>query len=797
MTKQKEGKFSIFTGVFFISFATLMLEIGMTRIFSVLYEYHYAFLAVSLGISGLGAGAIFFHSKLKGSQYEHWALEVSGQGFSVAILLMLFIIIFVPGLNFVYFTALLAISPFLFAGIFLSASFERLAENSGKLYAVDLLGAALGSLLVIFALKLGGVAVALISGLLASFASISLISNRGKEGLKRKIATFSLIPTVLLIVLFLNIFFGFLGPIPFSLSSQKEMLNIKNHPFYEAQIAETRWSHFGRTDLVKNTMDESEMVFFIDGTAGASMYKFKGDFENISDNAVSELRNSYTGYFPISLLPSEEKRTVLIIGPGGGRDILSAKLAGADKITAVEINPDFVHLARKYSDYNGGIFNQKNDISVIIDEGRSFLRRSKDKFDIIFLSIPITKTSRSPEGYALSENFLFTVESVNDYLDHLTENGRIIIVVHHDLEVFKLLFLTLEVFEKKGLNAQEALNHIYTTGPPMFQVFVIKKSPITREEAEIIHNGAMLERHYQANSMFIPYVSQHLHKIPMREGGALSVQMLNEVILGLSEGKYNPEDIIKSANIDLKPNSDDNPFFYKMRKALPEEVTILLVLSLILTAFAMLIKPSFKPPKKRILIRRDILFRGLFFFIGVGFMLIEIPLIQKFTLFLGQPVYSLSILLFSVLVGAGIGSYLSERIRKVSDTAKLIIAGLIIALIMIVYLGLLPNIFGMFLGTSIFIRMFISVGLFLPVGLVMGVPFPTGIRMIHALGMTAQVPRMWAINGFSSVFGSILAISLAIIWGFKLSLMMGALFYLLVTILFLSRRNLLLDLKSA
>lgn len=178
-------------------------------------------------------------------------------------------------------------------------------------------------------------------------------------------------------------------------------------------------------------------------------------------------------------------------------------------------------------------------------------------------------------------------------------------------------------------------------------------------------------------------------------------------------------------------------------------------------------------------------------------MLIEIPLIQKFTLFLGQPVYSLSILLFSVLVGAGIGSYLSDRVRKVSNMVKLIIASLIVALIMVVYLWMLPNIFGMFLGTNIFIRMLISVCLFLPVGFVMGVPFPTGIRMIHSLGMTEQVPRMWAINGFSSVFGSILAISLAIVWGFKLSLMMGALFYFLVTILFLSKRNLLLDLKSS
>ena len=790
MINHNREKIPIFIGVFIISFAALMLEIGMTRIFSVLYEYHYAFLAVSLAISGLGAGGIFFHAKLKNSKHEDLALMVSGQGFGVAILLMVLFIVFVPGLNVIYFTALLAFLPFLFTGIFLSASFERLARYSGKLYAADLTGAALGALLVIFALQLGGIAVALIAGLFASLNSIIIMGCRKKRSNIKKVITLSSLPTVLLILIFLNIFFGFLGPIPLSPLAQKEMLSLINHPFYDAQIAETRWSHFGRTDLVRNARDNSEMIFFIDGTAGTSMYKFNGNFENISNNAVLELKESYTGYFPISLLPSEEKRTVLIIGPGGGRDILAAKLAGAEKITAVEINPDFVKLARKYKDYNGGIFDQRDDISIIVDEGRSFLKRSNKKFDIIFLSIPITKTSRSPEGYALSENFLFTVDSMNDYMEHLNENGRIIVVAHHDLEIFKLIFLALEVFKQKGITSHQALKHIYTTGPPMFQVFVLKKSPITKEEAEIIHNKAMFERHYQTESMFIPHVSQHLHKIPMGEGTVLSAQMLNEVILGISQGRYNPEDLIKAASFDLKPNSDNNPFFYKMRKGLPESISILLILSLILTVFALLIKPRFKPPRKRILYRRDFLFRYLFFSIGVGFMLIEIPLIQKFTLFLGQPIYSLSVLLFSLLVGAGIGSYLSGRIRVVNSIVKLIGASLISAFMVILYIWLIPNIFDALLGATINIRILTSVGLILPVGLVMGVPFPTGIRMIHTLNMTEQVPRMWGINGFSSVFGSVLAISLAIMWGFQMSLIAGAFLYFLIFILFLSKRNL-------
>ncbi len=791
----KHKRLPIFLGVFFISFATLMLEIGMTRIFSVLYEYHYAFLAVALAISGLGAGGIFFHAKLKNSKYEDLALVISGQGFGMAILLMLFLVVFVSGLNVIYFTAILAFLPFLFAGIFLSASFELFAEKSGKLYAIDLIGAALGSFLVIFALNLGGVAVALVTGLLASLSSILIRVGDyriKKITIKNAIGLISL-PLALLVLLLLNILFGFLGPIPFSPSAQKEMLSLMNHPFYDAQIEETRWSHFGRTDLVKNNLNRSEMVLFIDGTAGAPMYRFNGDFGNINNNAVLGLKRDYTGYFPISHLPPEEKRTVLIIGPGGGRDILAAKLAGAEQITAVEINPDFVKLARKYKDYNGGIFDQREDISVVVDEGRSFLKRLRKKFDIIFMSIPITKTSRSPEGYALSENFLFTVDSMSDYLEHLTENGRIIVVAHHDLEIFKLLFLTLDVYKKKGINPQEALKHIYTIGPPMFQVFVLKKSPITKEEAKIIHDGAMLERHYQAETTFIPHISQHLHEIPLGEGKVLSGQMINEVILAISEGRVNPDELIKAANVDLKPNSDNNPFFYKMKKGLPEVISILLILSFILAVFALLIKPRFKPPTERALKKRDFLFRYMFFSIGVAFMLIEIPLIQKFTLFLGQPVYSLSALLLSLLVGAGIGSYMSGRIRVVNSVVKLIGASLLVAIVVLLYLWILPSIFDRLLSATINTRIFASVGLILPVGLVMGVPFPSGIKLLHTFKMTEQVPRMWGINGLSSVFGSVLAVSLSIIWGFTMSLIVGAFLYFLICIIFSFKKSLFLN----
>ena len=130
---------------------------------------------------------------------------------------------------------------------------------------------------------------------------------------------------------------------------------------------------------------------------------------------------------------------------------------------------------KKYSEFNGGIYNGFPGVKVIAEEGRNFIRSTKENYDIIMLSIPVTKTSRSPEGFALTENFLFTVDSINDYLNRLNKDGRLVVVAHQDIEIFRLVFTGLSALKKRGISPQEAMKHIYTVGPEMFPVFVLKK----------------------------------------------------------------------------------------------------------------------------------------------------------------------------------------------------------------------------------------------------------------------------------------------------------------------------------
>jgi spermidine synthase len=295
-------------------------------------------------------------------------------------------------------------------------------------------------------------------------------------------------------------------------------------------LVASRWSAFGRTDLVRDEEDLNEMVFFIDGTAGTSMYRFDKDIGSLDKHEF----HHFPGYFPLKLLPEKEKEKVLIIGAGGGREVLLSLLGGAKEITAVEVNKDLVDMMKEYADFNGGIYNDFPGVEVVVEEGRNFIRATKEQYDIIMLTLPVTNTSRSPEGFALTENFLFTVESISDYLDRLKPSGRLIVVVHGELEIYKLIFTSLAALKKRGVSQSEAMTHIYTVGPKMFPVFVLKKSPLTMEEAERVHES-MHEHEFSSVSSFIPFIEQVKYIISLDEEIYQEHFMLNESLYLLFE----------------------------------------------------------------------------------------------------------------------------------------------------------------------------------------------------------------------------------------------------------------------
>jgi len=655
---------------------------------------------------------------------------------------------------------------------------------SAWIYGLDLVGAAAGSLVVILALDIfGGISTSFLLGVVASMAALLFAVRTLRRNIRGVI-----IPSIgFLIVSALlgaNLTGFYLPDIPIGANPAKEIHDALYGTYFPGKITETRWSAFGRTDLVELSDYPEQMDIYIDGTAGTPMYRFSGDV-NDPGFAVNSLKADFPGYFPFLFLEEEERNSALSIGPGGGRDILLALMGGVGKVTAVEVNEDLVDMVRDYSWYNGGIYTDLDNVDIVVDEGRNFLKRQKERYDIIMLSLPVTNSSRSLEGYALTENFLFTTDSISDYLDHLTDEGRLMVVCHDDAELLRLLSISLTALNERDVSNTTAMKQIYMVGSEDYPVFVLKKTPFEPAEA-FERYEAIYQFGYDPISSYFPYIGQ--------------VGMLNPVLMSLGSGEIGLDDLeemVKERGYDISPVTDDSPFFYKFDEGLPQPVSLVFWSSIIIMLLVVLVPRLFwkkrtfptevRPESQRSFNQN--LFKSvvLFSMLGIGFMLVEISLIQRFVLFLGQPVLSLAVLLFSLLVGAGVGSMCSGRLAADKIIKGIAIAAVSIVAVLLGYTFLLPLIFNQLLGFELTIRLLTTVVILLPLGFLMGFPFPLGIRWLKELKMESRIPWMWGINGVCSVLGSVMTIVIAISLGFTEALLVGAGCYFIVFLAFKKR----------
>jgi hypothetical protein len=364
---------SFYLSVALISMSVLGFEIGLTRMFSVMFAFNYVFLVLSLAVLGLGVGGIYVHTRVREVPNQNLKpiqnlLPISSGFMALSILGMTIFIVRVSILQHIFFVALLAFAPFFLGGIFLTAAFRLFADRSSKVYAADLIGASIGSLLTVFLLKMGGINTNLLLAVIASLPAILLVFKKSLTKLKKMTLLFLL--AGLFSIFLLNYLNNFLGSIPFARGSHKDMERLLARPESKASGIESRWSAFGKTDLVADEEDPAEMIFFVDGGAGTAMYRFDGDPIRLDSTELKD----FPGYFPLKLLSEKEKEKVLIIGSGGGREVLISLLGGAKEITAVEVNRDLVDLMKKYSNFNGGIYNDFPGVKVVVEEGRNFTR---------------------------------------------------------------------------------------------------------------------------------------------------------------------------------------------------------------------------------------------------------------------------------------------------------------------------------------------------------------------------------------------------------------------------------------
>jgi len=671
--------------------------------------------------------------------------------------------------------------PFFCAGLTISSIFRSIPREATRIYFWDLTGAGMGCLAIVAAINIFGA-----PGVVAVSASLFLLAaafffDRG-FALRR-------ILIVVAALAWIPIGSNVERALDFKASKEKWISTMPNK-----KITFSKWSPIFRVDaydiisddfegtelfgIRKEDLEPGTKAAFIahDGDACAMMVKSDRDLSAFAAFEKSILKPPYL---------ITENSDVLIIGPGGGVDVGMAVRNKANSVLAVELDPITIDLvANSYADFVGHLYEQPG-VKVVADEGRSFLRRSEDKFDLVQLTGMDTLAAANSGAYVLAENYLYTVEAYNDFMDRLNADGILCLVILdlHYKKAFprhavRQVALSVAALRKRGIDNPGRHIAVIASSqgdPALPWVSILSKmTPFTRLEV-----GKLAE--------FADQLSFDCWHLPGKTPDNLCAYIA-------TWPEEDRREFFESAPLKLTAPTDNMPFFFHFYKwrSLPgslEEIDtghslatgqlillLILILSVVFSA-ALIIYPLARFQKVGLGSRSKWNYIIYFTALGLGFIFLEISYIQKFILFLGYPTYSLSVILFSLLTFSGIGSYLSGRLPLSPRKVILVAVGLL-SIVALGYIFVLPLVFNHFLAASRQVRIMVSLIFLFPLGLLLGMFFPMGIRIIAAENKRF-IPWAWGVNGFASVIGTVLAIILAMSYGFNVITVLAVAIYLM------------------
>jgi hypothetical protein len=658
--------------------------------------------------------------------------------------------------------------PFFFGGCAVTLAITRFAHDIARLYRYDLAGAAAGCLLLIPVLNvLGAIDTLLLVAVVAAVAGVVFCSATAGSR------------AVLGLCLACAVAFGSLVVY----NERTGRIDVHHAKGWEDKdVVFSKWNSFSRITVSGDVAKDPALTIRIDSDAGTAITRDASDVtrQEAHRNDIEAL-----GYH----LGHDAR--VLIIGPGGGNDVMVARLFGPRKITAVEVNPiiarDVVR-SEPFRSFSGRLFDQPG-VRLVVDEGRSFIRGNSDKYDLIQATMVDTWAATAAGAFSLTENNLYTVEAFKEYADHLTGDGILTMTRWYfepPDQLLRLVSLTRAMMSARHI--ADPADHIMLVGGirqpdgRMPATFLFKKSPFTAEEVQRVETIAAQSRY------------EILYTPATRPANAFT---------RLIEAP-DPSVVWNGFPTNIAPPRDNSPFFFNSIR--PGVVfkgitgseewrksnlgTFVLFALLLITGGLVLL---FILGPLLIARRRDLAtstgrkFGYLLYFacLGAGFIIVEVAMVQKFILFLGHPVYALAVVLFSLLLFSGVGSGLSGRFATAGlhRTLQAVLIGLVA--VIVVYIALLPAVFYNLVQLPLPARIAIAVVLMAPLAVLMGMPMPTGIRILS--GATPEmIPWAWGVNGATSVMGSVAALVIAILAGFNQALLIGASLYL-VAIVFIGR----------
>jgi hypothetical protein len=788
------------TGLFLICMCSLMLQIMETRLLSVMTWYYLAFFAISMAMFGMTAGSLFIYFKADLFTRERLLEHLSWIGIAFAVAVVISTLSTISTVVLAGLTSgmmallwlkliLIILPPYVFAGMAISLALTRSPWPVGIVYGVDLVGAATGCLLVLGLLTwMDGVSALLAVGAIgATAAACFRAAWRGSSDATMNelfVSRWLVLryPAVLAILLAAVAWFNNSvqpqGIAPMVVKDGLELL----------PPAAQQWNSFSRVRAQPEVngkpamwgpspnmppVEVQQRGMNIDGSAGTAMYRYNGDIASLEflkydvTNLAYRIRN---------------RGRSAVIGVGGGRDMLSAHLFGFEDVTGVELNPIFIDwLTYRFRSYNH--LADLPGTRFFVDEARSWFARTMERFDLIEMSLIDTWAATGAGSFSLSENGLYTVQGWQYFLKALTPRGVFTVSRWYDprniAETGRLLSLAIAALRERGVAHPEA--QVFLAGIPPLATIIVANAPFSADDLSLLHKTA-------GDLGFDELVS------PDRE---VASPVLKRIV---QAGNNTPEvaALTQRYHIDLTAPTDDRPFFFNQlvltdlasirgaaevqdgvirgNLAATKTISIIVLLSAILVLVTLII-PSLPAVRRT---QASLAWLGTLYFalIGLGFMFIEIGIIQRVSLFLGHPVYGLAIGLFSIILSTGIGSLISERLEL--DTPQKLAGWATSLCLFVVLLSFwFPALVAVFEGQGLVVRVLVALVAIVPSGLLMGFGFPSGMRLVNAID-TSPTPWFWAVNGASGVLAASVAVGTSVAFSINTSLWIGAACYLLI-----------------
>jgi hypothetical protein len=763
------------SGVFLLTFSLLTFQIVQTRILSVIAWYYMAFFAISVAMLGMTVGAVWVY--LHRERLESVPLPVTLTNFTLAAaiampasIMVQFCLITAPALSLTMVVSwtlvLIAMAiPYIFSGIVVSLALTRSPFPTGQVYGVDLLGAALGCIGVILVLNsFDGPTAIILSGAVCGLSAIAFASSASPDDQQRlKSKPWWRRPAPVTLALAIFAILNSLVPVGVRPILVKDALEVNGLSVYE------RWNSYSRI-IARRPLESfpelwggspnlsretriSQAQLNIDGAAGTYMPHYDGTRESIS----------FLQYDVVSLayrLPDIHKSAV--VGVGGGRDLLTAHFFGVPDITGVELNPIFINLLTRQPFYkNFSNVTTLPNLKLHVDDARSWFASTNEHFDLVQMSMIDTWAATGAGAFSLSENGLYTLEGWRTFLRPLNENGIFTVSRWYNPgdidETGRMIGLATAVLLDAGVKDARPQMFVATIGS--VATLVLSKKPFTPEQLSILHDTV---RSLNFNVLLAP-------DQPPQSPLLLAITQ--------STDRASLDRALDGTYLNLSVPTDNRPFFFNQLRflnipnamgrllhqnlgngvvrgnLLASAVLMLILFISIIAVITTILVPLRRAAKECPL---PLAVNGSLYFslIGMGFMLTEIALLQRFSIYLGHPIYSLSVSLFSLILSSGLGSLTSDRL-KLDTQGKLMTWACLLVAYLVMLEQFLPVVFEHTTGQQRLVRIGVSVAVIMPLGFLLGFAFPTGMRLVEAID-TQPTPWFWGINGATGVLASVL-----------------------------------------